>query len=374
LYIEARYYTTVTKDHHKALEAYRLLTAIYPDDFAAHTNIGSLYRSRGMLKDAIESLEQATRLAPEEPLAHSNLAGAYLDVERFADARRELETAIGLRDSASARGGLYLTAIYLGDQPLADAQIEAVRGRRDEADMLPPRIGAALLLGRNNEAARLTDERFRRLRAANRLDSAGEALAYNAMSHAMVGRHDLARAEIQRVREHQLVTRGSSDEMVALGALLGDRQLADNHLDEAIANVREASLPEDRDKGERAMLALAALARGRNQEAYDIASSADVSDPLQRNLTFVAGTAAARLRRWPDAIRFFEGLRGLGVLLGTSSVPGTVRVHLARAYAAAGRTDEAKKAYEDAFTVWKNADADLPLLVEARKEYAALGS
>jgi hypothetical protein len=64
----------------------------------------------------------------------------------------------------------------------------------------------------------------------------------------------------------------------------------------------------------------------------------------------------------------------LGVLLGTSSVPGTVRVHLARAYAAAGRTDEAKKAYEDAFTVWKNADADLPLLVEARKEYAALGS
>ncbi len=45
---------------------------------------------------------------------------------------------------------------------------------------------------------------------------------------------------------------------------------------------------------------------------------------------------------------------------------------LARAYAMGGDKAEAKKAYEAFFTTWKNADADLPMLVAAKKEYAAL--
>ena len=45
---------------------------------------------------------------------------------------------------------------------------------------------------------------------------------------------------------------------------------------------------------------------------------------------------------------------------------------LARAYAMGGDKVNAKKAYEAFFTTWKNADADLPMLVAAKKEYAAL--
>ena len=45
---------------------------------------------------------------------------------------------------------------------------------------------------------------------------------------------------------------------------------------------------------------------------------------------------------------------------------------LARAYAMAGDKANAKKAYEAFFITWKNADADLPMLLAAKKEYAAL--
>jgi hypothetical protein len=45
---------------------------------------------------------------------------------------------------------------------------------------------------------------------------------------------------------------------------------------------------------------------------------------------------------------------------------------LARAYAMSGDKVAAKKAYEAFFLTWKEADADLPMLVAARKEYAAL--
>jgi hypothetical protein len=47
---------------------------------------------------------------------------------------------------------------------------------------------------------------------------------------------------------------------------------------------------------------------------------------------------------------------------------------LARAYAGAGRIAEARKTYEEVFRIWKNADPDLPLLLEARQEYAKLTS
>ena len=44
---------------------------------------------------------------------------------------------------------------------------------------------------------------------------------------------------------------------------------------------------------------------------------------------------------------------------------------LGRAHAGAGHVTEARKAYQEAFTIWKDADADMPLLVEARQEFAA---
>jgi tetratricopeptide (TPR) repeat protein/tRNA A-37 threonylcarbamoyl transferase component Bud32 len=376
LYIEARYHTAVTRDQMKAIEAYRLLIATYPDDYAAHTNVGGLYRNRHMLDEAIASLEQATRVAPDQPLGHTNLAGAYMDAERFADAKREYEAALKLLDATTTRAGLYVTAVYLGDEALAAAQIEAVKGRRDEADMLASRAVIALLHGKNTEAASLSEDRLQRMKLlrSTRLEFSGESFLGVAIGHAMVGRSDLARAELARVRDSKLLADGTSDEMVALGALLGDKQLGDGSLNAALDHLRRVSQPEDLDKGERAMRGFAALSAGRNQEAYDLTSAVGVSDPSQRYTMYCAAIAASRLQRWPDAVRILEALVGFNYRLGTSGLPATARIMLARAYAASGRPADARKAYEDAFRIWKDADADLPLLVEAKKEHAALGS
>jgi hypothetical protein len=50
------------------------------------------------------------------------------------------------------------------------------------------------------------------------------------------------------------------------------------------------------------------------------------------------------------------------------------RIWLARAHAGAGHAADARQAYEEAFQIWKDADPDLPLLLEARKEYERLTS
>jgi tetratricopeptide (TPR) repeat protein len=376
LYIEARYHTTVTRDQAKAIEVYRLLTATYPDDYAAYTNLGSLYRARLMIDEAVAALEQAVRLAPDQPIGRTNLAGAYIDAGRLEDAKREYEAALALLDSTLTRGALFVTASFLGDTALADAQIAAVRGRRDEAEILPSRASVALYQGRNGEAARLADEYFQALTLSGspRLKSAAELWLVFAISHAMVGRADLARAEIARLRDNNLLTDGTADELVALGALLGDRQLSAQYLEASIEHAQRTAAPEDRDKRVRAMRACDLIAAGRYQEAYDLTSTLSTTDRSQRDTLLIAGVAAMRLKRWPDAIRYLEALRSANFMLGPTSVPAAARIMLARAYAASQRTADARQAYEEAFEIWKDADADLPILVEARKEYAALGT
>lgn len=371
LYIEARYHTTVTRDQDKALESYRLLVATYPDDFASHSNMGALYRNRGMLKEAIASLEQAVRLAPEQPLGHLNLGAAYMDEGRLADARKEFEETVRLTESGNGRNSLFVVATFLGDHKLADEQVAAVRGRREEVDMIAARAQAALYRGRPKEAADLLEDTYQRLVALKRVDQAREGLLAFALGMAMLGRDDVARREVARQRSAKTASDGWTDEMLAIAALLGDTKLAQEFMPRAIAHLRKVSRPEEAERSERSMRAVAAFAAGQNKEAYDLASSLG-DDVSQRNTVFMAALAGYRLQRYAEAAQLFEKFIAFKTKLGLSPSHGVARLMLARSYAGAGDKVRAKAAYEEVMRFWKDAESDLPLLVEAKKEYAAL--
>jgi hypothetical protein len=61
--------------------------------------------------------------------------------------------------------------------------------------------------------------------------------------------------------------------------------------------------------------------------------------------------------------------RGIVLNFVTGSL---VHLQIARAYAMAGDTAKSKAAYQDFFTLWKDADPDLSVLKEANMEYAKL--
>ena len=48
------------------------------------------------------------------------------------------------------------------------------------------------------------------------------------------------------------------------------------------------------------------------------------------------------------------------------------RLQLGRAFTLSGDGNKAKTAYQDFLTLWKDADPDIPVLKQARSEYAAL--
>jgi tetratricopeptide (TPR) repeat protein len=374
LYIEARYHTTVSRDPEKAMAAYRLSLATYPDDYVAHSNLGIIYRERGMLKEATASLEEAVRLAPMQPISRNSLAGAYSDLGRLDDALTQYDESLKLLpDGVNARRGAFVTATLLGRHAQAADYVAGARGEGDKTELLAMRVLAAQYRGRMKEANTLTDEFVTRLVSANRVQFAGEGLLGFALGDALVGRVEAARAGFERAKKLGVIGDRASDEAYALGVFLGDRRLAAPYRDAALDYARKNNTVENVPKAERMFHALDALLAGRHQEVFDLATSVG-SDFAQRNTLFVAAAAAAELRRWDDAVRIYETLAGFGPRSGLSPTYGAVQILLARALVGAGRTADARKAYEKAFEIWKDADPDLPLLAEAKTEYQRLGT
>jgi serine/threonine protein kinase/tetratricopeptide (TPR) repeat protein len=372
-YIDARYYTTVERNNDKAIDAYRLLIATYPDDYAAHSNIGTLYRNQGRNVDALRHLEEAVRLAPMQPLGHLNLGGAYLDEGRFADAQREWEEVLRLQEHLGARMSLVRLATLTGNQALADEHMAAAKTPNGELGVMVTRLDVAAHKGQMREAARLGQQLIQMLEDQQRLAQNAEAALGLAIAEATTGRVDAARALRARLVAANAVSEGAWDEMVALAALLGERAVIAEYLERSIKRLQSISRPEDHLAIERGMRGVAAFGNGQYEKAFELAT-ANGADFSRHTDVLLAGLSALRLQRWDDAAKALEAYVAFGPRLGLTANHALARILLARAHAGAGRSGEARKRYEEAFEIWKNADPDLPVLVEARKEYERLTS
>ena len=87
---------------------------------------------------------------------------------------------------------------------------------------------------------------------------------------------------------------------------------------------------------------------------------------------YVRGLASLKLGKGAEAAVEFQKIlasRGYAVL---SPLYPLAHLGLARATALQGDAAKARKAYEDFFALWKDADGDIPVLIEAKKEYEKL--
>ncbi|MGE3277506.1 MAG: protein kinase [Vicinamibacterales bacterium] len=368
-YITARYYSTVDRNVDKAIETYQLWKATYPTDFTPFVNLGLLLQQRGEAQEATATLEEAVRLAPQEPLAHLNLGQAYLNELRFDDARKQFEEVLALQESTSARSGLLTIGVLTRDDVLVESQVDTVRGRRDDADLLGAQAGGSMYWGR----MKLADEQLQALAARldelGRLKSAGQGVLNAAISFAMVGRADRARFYFQLARQRTDLTPDTADEQIILGMFLRDPSMVTPRLQEAIDSQAD-NAPE---LAARALRAMAAEAAGETDGALEALGPVRL-DRKQPETALLHGWLALKAERYDEAVATLEWLRENAPRLDLSPTPAMEKLMLARAYAGAGRTPEARKAYEEFFEFWRDADEDLPVMVAARKEYAALDS
>jgi hypothetical protein len=87
---------------------------------------------------------------------------------------------------------------------------------------------------------------------------------------------------------------------------------------------------------------------------------------------YVRGLAYLKARQGKEAAAEFQRILGHRGICGTSAFCAFSRLQLGRARALTGDSGEARTAYQDFFALWKDADPDVPILKEAKAEYAKL--
>ena len=371
LYIEARYFSVVQPDTQKALDAYNVWLATYPNDYTALQNSALLHKQQGDRAEAMRKLELATKVAPNEPIAWTNLGQTYFEALDYVNARRAYEAALKLRDATGARIGLYQVAVMSGEMAKAEEQAAAVRGRRDEVDMVATRMFGAAHRGRFKEAAELAADFQARALALSRGSQAGQVIAALAINEAIAGLDQQARARIEAAENDGLLNEATLDEQLVVAAMSADTATAKTLLQSAMEAQRSSSsFPAEL---ERAIRALAALASGNPEEAVSILEP--VTFDYARTDT-ISIWSIAKMQAGDDAAAA-KGLAFLNspdarVQLGATSA--FAYAMLARVQARMGQVNDARQSYQKFFDLWKDADPDVPLLVNARAEFAKLGS
>ena len=368
LYIVARYYTSADPSPQKAIETYQIWNQTYPNDFVPHSNLALAYEGHGEFDKAVEEFRAAIALAPDETLPRTGLAGVYLAQGKFDESRQALQDAIshGL-DSTSVRISLYTVAFFKHDEPEMARQLEAARRFPDAYRILSTEINIAAVQGRFAHATELAEQ----LQSESASKTGLKGAAAGAWSNVAQGAASMGDAATTRAAVHQSLALDRSLPTLLNGAytlaLLGDSAGAQPLIAEAeklpLAAVDEARL------GFRRVDALLRMQRG-DRTAIDVfpapKDDSDISGHQALGLIYLKlGNAAAAAEHFKRVIDRKRPALSVFVI--------EAPLFYGRALAKLGKVDESRKAYEQFLESWKNADAGLPLLVAAKKKYAALG-
>ena len=87
---------------------------------------------------------------------------------------------------------------------------------------------------------------------------------------------------------------------------------------------------------------------------------------------YVRGVAYLAERQGTDAVAEFQKILDHRGIVISDSIGALAHLQMGRAYAVAGDKAKAEFAYQNFLSLWKDADPDIPILKQARAEYAKL--
>lgn len=374
LYIEAHYYRFVEGDPDKTAETYQIWRRTYPGATTPTLNLASLHNSFGRYEDALPLAREAVRNEPYSSLATNALVVALLGTNRVTEAKQALHEARnhGVEDSVWHELA-FLIAEGEGDEAAIEEHAQRLsQTPQGAASVAVVRALAAAGAGRLRRSRDLWAEAGAAARQANGPRILASVKLVQAEAEMLIGDPRVGRSAVAAALalDRDPGTLLAAAIVLALG---GDRARARSLLEE-IGPLGNATIPAKCVWGPAAR-ALVEAVPGRYEEALGILNeivrherSRDFSlGPLglRASLELSAGhpdRAAAR----------FQDLLTLRPVAPSSPWVAFARIGLARALRDAGRIDESRAAYDAAIAWWKDADADAPLPVAARRERAQL--
>ncbi|MGA9786187.1 MAG: protein kinase [Candidatus Sulfotelmatobacter sp.] len=374
LYIETHYYNIVTGEVDKELEAYELWRRTYPNDSIPPNNLAVSHAVVGKWEQSLEEAQETKRLDPNSAFSYNVVAGAYLGLNRLAEckAMRMQEVAQKV-DNAADHGNLYMFAFLDGDAAGMQHEVDWAKGRQDEYMVMETVADVAASSGKM-VAARASYQQAVDLQRRETLEeSAATALAREAVFEAQMGNSKAARDDASTALSRSRARDPLSVAGRAL-SLAGDEREAEAAAQQLVKEnptdtlVNAVAVPVIR--------AGIALNQGNPAKAIELLQTATPYEfgyaaGVQPN--YVRGLAYLKLHQGKEAAAEFQKiLDHPGICMFMLPTCRLARLQLGRARAEAGDAGGARTAYQDFFALWKDADPDVPILKEAKAEYAKL--
>jgi DNA-binding winged helix-turn-helix (wHTH) protein/tetratricopeptide (TPR) repeat protein len=382
-FITAYYDGRATGNQEKAQKTCEAWAQAYPQAFMPHAMLsGFIYTATGRYQQAAEEAEKAIQLSPDAAIGYVQLgyAGVYLD--RVAQSEEALRRASERKIEDPFLSMLRFDLAFLKDDPAEmEKQMALAQGKFGKADWIFDREAFVLAnSGHLREARKMSQHATDFAQEAGHQERAALFEIRAALWEAFLGNASAAKEnakaalELARNREVQY---GAA---VAL-ALSGESIQA-----LILANDLQRNFPEDtaiRFNYMPTVSALVALNHGENARAKDLLQTAVPNELGQPRSAvngffgalypvFVRGQAYLAARQGAEAAMEFQKiLDHRGSVIG-DPVQTLARLQLGRAYLQSGDKARAKIAYQDFLTLWKDADSEIPILRQAKAEYATL--
>jgi serine/threonine protein kinase/tetratricopeptide (TPR) repeat protein len=376
--IEGEYYQCVTGELEKAVQTAELWQQTYPRDDLAYMQLGFVCSALGNWEKALEVFREALRLDPSNVTNYLNLGIAYTTFNRLDEAEAVYKQAEERKlESEFLLQSRYWLAFLKGDAAQMAQLASAAMGKPGSEDLLlATQADTEGWYGKLKNAHELTG---RAMDSAQHHDAKEAAAAYQAaaaLREVEAGNREQARAEA-----HAAVKLAPNRDVRAIAALALARA-GDTAGAEKLAAELDKTFPLDTLVLRywlptiRAGVALERQDPNRAIELLKVASTIELSEPSQFTVflcpVYVRGEAYLMLHdgnRAAAEFRKFIDRRGVVMNFPWGAL---ARLGLARAYALQGDTAKARAAYQDFLTLWKDADPDVPILKEAKGEYARL--
>jgi eukaryotic-like serine/threonine-protein kinase len=372
--LDSDYHWMVTGDLEKEMEIEELFRQTYPREDAPVNNLAvNNCVLLGKFEKGIQLANEALRLNPNAKGSYNALTYGYLGLNRADEAKKILERVpTNDPENPPLPWARYLVYSALGDEASAQHIIQWASGKFLGAGVLGSASGRAANLGKMEKARELSDQALQIYKSNNFKESASGIAAFEALTEAAVGNVAAAHKQVaasealSRTRTNLpagAVALALAGDFSGAGILVDDvkrRYPSDFQVNGVFVPSVQSLLLSSRGNTAAAIQALQPAAR------YELAPGFGFVPVYVRGLVYL------RDHQGKEAAAEFQKILDHRALGATAPLYSLSYLGLGRAEALTGNTATARAAYQDFFALWKDADPDIPILKQAKVEYAKL--
>lgn len=378
LNIAAFYEIVVTGDLEAARRAYELIAHTYPRDEVAQIYLWYTHLICGDYPRADAAAKRGFEINPDSSNNYVSLMYCDQYLGRYEQAKAAAEQSRAKKLNSPWYPLILYMVDFLQNDPAGMAkqatETQGIPGVEDQMFFVESETAADH--GQFGQARELTRRAADSARRAQEKETAAEYEGHNAVREGLVGLMDRAKEDAQSALATIKGKHGEGFSAIAF-ALAGDVGDANRAIDDLTKRFPQNTAVQTR----YLPMARSALAlnSGNAQAAIEALSPATPYELGHTNEDFTFALYPIYFRgqaylaaKNGAAAGEFQKILDHASIVGNEPIGALAHLGLARAYSLSEETAKAKTAYQDFFTLWKDADSDIPVLMQAKAEFAKL--